>query len=315
MADAGSIQDNLSLRGMEGFGRFYGPYRGVVERNDDPEGRGRIQAPVPHPMGVTRLNVWIDPMFAGSGPDRGEFFPPEVGDTVWVCFLNGDPSRPAVYFGGWYSQPSGAAALPSEFAYQKSGDTVIGPNRRGVITRGGHRLFFDDTSGAESVELVWHQPDPSDPALTDRKKSADRSKGKSSRIRFLADGGVEVVNANGSKVELLATAKAVKVTDENQNQVTMDQNGVTVDSKKALTLKAATTISLEAPSILLGKSADAPLVRGTDLLTYLQSLVTFLNAHTHLSAAPGSPTTPPSPVPPPPRPPTPVLLSQVSKTK
>ncbi len=74
----------------------------------------------------------------------------------------------------------------------------------------------------------------------------------------------------------------------------------------------ATSITVTAPSvtidghtsIALGQTADSPVVRGTELLTWLTT-------HTHniITPAPGSPTTPPT------VPPLPTMLSTVTKVK
>ena len=289
MATLDGLIDLLERVGLEGLNRYYGLQKAIVERNDDPEERGRIQVLIPRTQVGVRLEVWLLPIFMGGGPDRGMFWPPEVGDRVWVVFENGNPSKPLAYIGNFYTQSGQLAAVPNEFAYEKQGDTVVGPNRRGFITRIGHRLVFDDTPGSERLELVWHKPAPTDAAVTDRKVSADRSQGDSASLVFTDSGSIEITNASGTKVVLDTTGKAFRVEDENGNSCVLDANGITFTSSKVIKLSAP-TVELDAASVSLGKGADSFALRATE---FFQAFLT----HTHVSAAPGGPTS--TPVPPP----------------
>lgn len=275
------------LKGLETFRKYYGFYRGTVARVDDPEKRGRIQAKVLQVGHEIAPNIWIDPAFDSAGDDHGSFFPPEIGDSVRVAFEHGRPDRPIVYIGGWY----GTGDLPSELSYTE-GVSVLGqtravavPERRGFVSRKGQRLIFNDEKGKETVELAWHLPDPTDPAVTadaqgDRSNTADRSKGKTSKLTFNSDGDVVLTNANGSKVQIGAKAKNIVISDESGNVVTMDSAGVKIKTKKAV---------VEAEQTELSASSDTPAVRGTELMQYLAS-------HTHGTA--WGPSTPPIQPPP-----------------
>lgn len=223
---------NLMLHGLEFFKRYYGVYRGLVTRIDDPQGRGRIQAHVPTVGQDKAPNVWIDPAFPGAGMDRGSFFPPEVGDSVWVSFLNGEASQPSVYWGGWY----GKTDVPEEFA---SSDESIGnatakvPRRRGIITRKGHRIIFTDVDDEEAVEIAWHKPSstpPSEQPSSDSRQmndakvtnvvspdaihSYDRSEGDTHYIRFTSE-GITLHNNAGVSIQILIENKKVVIDAEN----------------------------------------------------------------------------------------------------
>jgi len=184
--------ENLVLYGLEYFNKYYGCYRGKVVRNDDPQNRGRVQAVVPKVGQVTAMNVWIDPAFP-AGPNRGVFWPPEVGDSVRVFFEQGDPSKPTLYIGGWY----GTADVPSEFATNDVGLENRIPERRGFITRGGHRIVFDDTDGEQSLEITWHKPAS---APDDRSVTPSRT-GETAKLVF-EDGGVTLVFKEDQKIEI-----------------------------------------------------------------------------------------------------------------
>jgi hypothetical protein len=291
MPDFDSFYEAFLLRGLEGFRKYYGWYRGTVTRVDDPTRRGRIQAKVLQVGHTIAPNAWIDPAFEGAGTDRGAFFPPEIGDSVRVAFEHGRPDKPILYIGGWY----GEADLPTEFAYTEGKKvtgqtgTVAVPERRGIVTRKGHRLLFADVDGEEAVELSWHKPDPSDAALTadargDRSQTADRTTGKTSTLLFNADGDVVLSNQNGSKVTLSAKNKNIVIEDENKNVVTIDKSGVVVDATKT------GKIVLKGVTVEVADGADTPAVRGRELDTWLKS-------HTHGTA--WGPSTPPLSPPPP----------------
>lgn len=290
MTTPSSVSESIQRYGLEAFGRYYGVLRGVVVRNDDPEERGRAQIYVSRNMGDAQIDVWVDPVLVGSGPDRGMFWPAEVGDFVWVFFDNGRANLPIAYMGGWKTLTSGKGKLSSEFSYKtqtgaNGQKTVIGPDRRGFITRAGHRLVFDDTVGDEAVSLVWHQPDPTDASRTDRSKSADRSKGKSASLLFKKDGTLELKNSQGAVVVLDSSAGSVSVKDSNGNSIDLQSSGVTISSAKSMVLKG-TKLECDFQSISLGKGASAPLLKATE---FVQSFLT------HVHGTPAGPSTTPIP--------------------
>ncbi len=181
--------------GLEYFKKYYGVYRGTVSDNKDPENRGRIQAHVPAVGQQFAVNVWIDPAFPGAGLDRGMFWPPHIGDSVRVCFDQGDPSKPNIYWGGWF----GTEDLPSEFD-SGAGET---PVKRGFITRGGHSIVFDDTDGEQSLEITWRKLSESDETKTPARVG---SKGEIAadtiaKLSFV-DGGITLVFKDKQKIEI-----------------------------------------------------------------------------------------------------------------
>jgi len=290
--------------GLERFGKYYGVYRGFVVSVSDPQERGRVQVRV-KTVSNTAFNVWVDPHFAGAGTDRGTFWPPEVGDSVAVTFQSGDSRRPEFYHGGWH----GSDDMPAEFAYSDGR-----PERRGFITRAGHGLIFVDEPDSERVRLLWHKPDPSDEALTDPTLTADRTQGQNAFLSMEADGSIQIVNANGTLINLDAKNGNLVIIDENGNSVTFDGDGVkliaqdgsactvggggmTVIGGSAVTLNAP-TVNIKAGGVFLGDIARESVPLG-------DSLLRWLNSHTHGTGV--GPSTPPQP------PATPELLSQKVK--
>lgn len=295
-----TVLSNVQRHGLEYvFRRYPGVYRATVADVRDPESRGRIRALVPSIGAREPSQRWFDPAFAEAGSNRGAFFPPNMGDSVFVTFENGDPSRPLMYFGGWYGNPQGASEVPSELGY----DTARPPNPRrfGYVSRLGHALVFNETPGSETVELRWHQPATGDPALTDSSKTADRSRGKTSRLRFNADGSVTLASESGAAVVMDATANTVTLSDANGNRVKLASGAidVTTGSGGTVTVTGATVV-LKAETVLLGDGRTYRAVLGERLLQWLRG-------HKHGSGT--GPTSEPL------EPPTEALLSTITKLK
>jgi uncharacterized protein involved in type VI secretion and phage assembly len=78
-----------------------------------------------------------------AGAARGIFFLPEKEDEVLVAFEHGDPARPYVLGALW----NGREQPPETNADGEN-------NVRLIATRSGHVLRFDDTAGAERIELI-----------------------------------------------------------------------------------------------------------------------------------------------------------------
>jgi uncharacterized protein involved in type VI secretion and phage assembly len=79
-----------------------------------------------------------------AGPDRGSFFVPEPEDEVLIAFEHNDPRRPYVIGALWskVDQPPASGGDPEA------------NNLRFIKSRSGAVIRFDDTQGAEKVEII-----------------------------------------------------------------------------------------------------------------------------------------------------------------
>jgi uncharacterized protein involved in type VI secretion and phage assembly len=273
--DLSKFYENLVRGGLEYYEKYYNLYTAYVTSVADPEKRGRVQIECPEAGHNGPLDAWVNGAFDLAGPNRGTFFPPQVGDVVRVAFAYGNVGRPLFYIGGFYSK----GELPAELGYGE-GDGAS-PYRRGIVTQTGHLLTFNDEKGKEEVVLQWNRP-KTYPA--DSKASASRTDSDKSYVKLLPNGSVEVKNKNGSRVTIDAAAKSVVIEDkDNSNTLTFDSSGVKVQTKGKVVLDGATALEVNATSVKLGSNASKSAVLGEDLIQWL-------NTHTHGTAVgPSSP--------------------------
>ncbi|MEZ4293401.1 MAG: phage baseplate assembly protein V [Polyangiaceae bacterium] len=148
--------------------RFFGKYEGVVTDNADPLQIGRLRAKVPAVLGEDVPTGWALPCAPyGGGKDRGFLFVPEVGDTVWIEFAGGDPSRP-IWTGCFWGAPEStgqADDLGTESGSEvpTSEGTQAGPGKHILRTKAGHRIFMDDDG---EVVVLAHGSDKTEIRLT-----------------------------------------------------------------------------------------------------------------------------------------------------
>lgn len=133
------------LHALPGSGRarLYGVYPALVTDVQDPDRQGRVQVRLPFVEendGGGAL-AWARLATLMAGRERGTWFIPEVDDEVLVAFTAGDPRRPVVIGALW----NGVDAPPETMN--------AGNDLRSITSRSGHTLTFDDSAGAEKVEL------------------------------------------------------------------------------------------------------------------------------------------------------------------
>lgn len=278
--------ENLVYNGLEHYSKYYGVYRAIVADNKDPEKRGRIQLYSPDLGETEALDVWVDPAFdyacGKSTPKHGVFWPPEIGDFVRVAYSHGNPSTPTVYWGGWYIKDG----VPDGLGHDEGGDSKKGtaPIKRGLVTKAGHALTFNDKTDHEAVTLLW------------KDGSASLTIDEHATVTITTGNSHIVVDKQNKKIEIL---------DENSNKILLDSNGVSVTTSKdvkvtadgGVTVKAA-TVDIDSSTVTLTSSSSEPAVLGNALKTYLSS-------HTHGTGV--GPSTPPI------QPFTPTILSQKAK--
>lgn len=122
--------------------RMPGVVVGLVTRNDDPEGLGRVKLSYPM-LEPGNESGWARLLAPYAGEERGVYFVPEVGDEVMVAFEHGDPNFPYVVGSVWSlpAKPPNDGPDPDN-------------NIKRIRTRSGHQITFDDTDGKELIEIL-----------------------------------------------------------------------------------------------------------------------------------------------------------------
>ena len=131
--------------------RIGGVVTGIVTSNNDPEKLGRVQVKypwLPKMSGAELSSCWARLTFVGGGADRGIVFLPEVNDEVLLAFENGDMSSPFV-LGVLYNAKDKPAKGIGELI--DAGTKKI--NERVIVSRSGHKIVFDDSSGKEKITI------------------------------------------------------------------------------------------------------------------------------------------------------------------
>lgn len=131
-----NIKELLMERGIESLGRFYSIYRGMVVDNNDPNHMNSLQVAIPEIQGG--IIIWALPFGQHGGLKTGfKYLAPEIGDTVYIMFEYGNPSKPL-----WTYHGFGLEQIPEE---------LDDPNKMGIITPNGNLVILDETSGELNI--------------------------------------------------------------------------------------------------------------------------------------------------------------------
>lgn len=124
--------------GLEGLGRYYSVYRGIVTDNVDNQGMNRIKVCVPEVMGGSFC--WAFPKGQHGSINSGfKYLAPKIGDIVFITFEFGDPTKPIWEYHGW--------------ALKQVPQPLDGPNKMGIVTPEGNLIVVDDDSGELNVHF------------------------------------------------------------------------------------------------------------------------------------------------------------------
>ena len=150
-------------------------YRGTVVDNDDPMQMGRVRVRIPQIYGSeeqrdqdiytpTYAIPWAtSAIMAGAGNNTGAYLIPNIGDTVFVAFENGDSKLP-MYFGGLLTKNGENKFIGTPDAnggklYKTDGDdfnTDITNKSQRVLYKSikGATILIDDKDGDESIKII-----------------------------------------------------------------------------------------------------------------------------------------------------------------
>jgi uncharacterized protein involved in type VI secretion and phage assembly len=201
---------------------------------DDPDRLGRVR--VTFPTLDDQKSYWARIASPMAGKERGFHMIPDVGDEVLCALEEGDPRRVYIIGGVWSKpdKPPPDDGKPTE------------NNWRFIRSRAGHIFKFDDTKGAEKIEII--DKDEVTNGIS-RKIVIDPVKKK---IQIICDDGdVEVLVKKGNvKVE----AKAGDVSVDAAN-ITLKATGKISLEGATVEIKATGTANVEANGTMTIKGA------------------------------------------------------------
>lgn len=179
---------------------------GIVADLDDPLKLGRVRVKLPH-LG-DQLSDWARMASPMGGKDRGLFMRPELEDEVLVLFEHGDPRRPSIVGAFW----SSADPPPADDG------KPVDNNWRFFRSRSGHLLKFDDTSGAERIEIV----------------------GKGGDHKLLIDVSGKKIEISCSSGDIALSAPSGKLSIDAQQVEIKASASLKIEAGAAMTIKGAT---------------------------------------------------------------------------
>lgn len=174
--------------------RNYGVAIGIVTNNQDPDGLGRVKVRFPW-LNQEDESWWGRVAAPMAGAKRGAYFLPEVDDEVLVAFEHGDIRFPYILGGLW----NGVDRPPADNQDGKN-------NIRVIQSRSGHIIRFDDTEGAEKIEI-----------LDQTAKNSVVIDAAANTITVQADGDILLKSAQGNiviegqQIQIKAAAQAVQI--------------------------------------------------------------------------------------------------------
>ena len=182
---------------------------GVVADLDDPEQLGRVRVKLPYLS--DEVSDWCRIASPLGGKDRGWFLRPEKDDEVLLACEFGDPRRMYVVGGVW------SKADPPPGDDGKKTDN----NWRFFRSRSGHVLKFDDTSGAERIEIA-------------------------------GSGGTQqiVIDVSGKKIEITCSSGDMSLSAP-QGKLSINAKEVEIKASASMSVEAGTSMTVKGQTVAI----------------------------------------------------------------
>jgi uncharacterized protein involved in type VI secretion and phage assembly len=182
---------------------------GIVTDLDDPEKLGRVRVRLPHLADA--VSDWCRIVTPLGGKDRGWFLRPEKDDEVLLACEFTDPRRIHVIGGMWSK-----VDLPPADDGKKTDN-----NWRFFRSRSGHMLKFDDTSGAERIEIT--------------------GKGGKQQI---------VIDVSGTKIQVTCSSGDIELSAPD-GKLSINAKTVEIKSSKTMTIQAGDSMTVKGQTVAI----------------------------------------------------------------
>lgn len=227
----GIMQDNLLKGGLK---KYYGKYRGIVTRIDDPKKQGRIKAKIPSLLGEYDCN-WALPCVPFAGEMYGYQIIPNPGDGVWIEFEGGNPEKP-IWTGFWWgTEKMPHMNIEDEFDYEK----------RFMWFPGGLYIKVISKNDEEEIEIK-------------HKKETFIKMTKEGDLEIQSDRNTRIKDKEG-KTEIFwnKEEKKINITAELDINVTSKEGDINLKAENNVNVEAANTVNVEAANAV---NVNAPTV-------------------------------------------------------
>ncbi len=226
---------------------------GIVVDNVDPEELGRIKVKFPT-LPEEPTSFWLRQVSPMAGKERGLYALPEKDDEVLVCFMQGSQNVGVIVGQFWNGVdippqeckdampvPGDTGALERSVDEFNDGSKSLDSNdRRFWKSRSGHLFVFDDTGGAETIQ-VWDHTHTLALVFdsTDKRILLTNSEGDI-HIRTKTDLYLEAGN------DIIVTAKNNLDTLVHNDMITKVDMNIETEAGMDITEKAGMNISIDA---------------------------------------------------------------------
>lgn len=253
-------------------------FSGTVVANNDPLQLGRVQVTIDQLYdNVPQANLpWAIPLLAANlsaTSTAGTFGIPDIGSTLAVVMLNGDPKYPA-YIGSLWTTSNTKAESKTNY-----------PNRYGFRDGTGNILIVDKTAG--TVTFTHHTG-----SITEFDNSGN--------IQIISNKDTDITTENSGNFNLTVAGNVVANITGNANVTVNGSLTASVTGTTALTSTGAATWHVPAGLTITGNVSVVGLVSATqniastggDLLDSsgktMSGLRTNYNNHLHTGVSTGS---------------------------
>ncbi len=217
---------------------------GVVTDINDPDKLGRVKVKLLNRTTSDCETDYIRVMTPMSGTEWGMLFLPEVGDEVLVAFCDGDICRPYVIGSLWNKKNKQPVSISDD-----------GKNNiREIKTKSGHSIIFDDTEGAEKVDVISSKElklslDDKEEFITVKDKDGNNEikiDSKNGAISITAKQKIELI-AGSSKITLDGQGNSVSI--ESGGELKLSGNQVGIEGQSTTELKSSGQVTVQASGI------------------------------------------------------------------
>ena len=204
----------------------------VVKDNNDPDKLGRIRVKF-FWQEDNMMSPWLRHVNVYSGPERGFYFTPEVGDEVLIGFEGGNAEKPFVMGSMYHGKNKPKDTWPEK-------DNSF----KGIITKSNLKIEFDDKKKITTIET----PAGNRAVLSDDGKSIILQDQNQNKVEMSKD-GITLDSPKDIKIQakggiILDAIKEVKVSSRADVKV----NGINVnlEAQAAMSAKGMATAELSA---------------------------------------------------------------------